>query len=463
MRRSVAPVAAAAVGAGVATALVTLLPPLRFAYRQHELHLGFETSAALIGLLASYLLFGRFQRRRRLDDLMLFAALSLFALANLFFAAVPAMVFDLGSSKFSTWAALCGRLLGATAFALAAFLPPRRVHLSPRATALALLAPVIVLAATATAVGALVPILPSGIEAELPPEASGRPRLLGHPVIHAVQLVAAAFFAVAVVGFFRRSTRERDAFVRTLAVASVFGAFARVNYFLYPSLYTEWIYTGDAFRLLFYVVILTAALGEISSYWKVASEAAVMDERRRVARDLHDGLAQELAFVARNLKRLEPENPYVQRASAGVARGLEDARRAIAALADPVDEPLDATLTRVARDVAEREGTSVELALARDLRTPLEIREALARIVSEAITNAARHGEAEVVRVELENGKCLRLRIIDTGRGFDPDVERTDGLTGFGLRGIRERVVALGGEFRLAAAPGRGSELEVVL
>ena len=290
--------AAAFVG-GALTALVTLLPPLHFAHRQHELHVGFATAAALIGLLASYLLFGRFQRRRRLDDLALFIALSLYALANLCFAAVPAMVFDVASTKFSTWAALSGRLLGTTAFALAAFLPPRPVHISPRARLLALLTPAGVLAATAVVVAGLVPVLPTGVEAELSPEPSGAPRLVAHPAILWVQLTAAVFFAAAALGFLRRGVRERDQFVRWLAVASVFGVFARVNYFLYPSLFTEWVYAGDWFRLLFYLVILAAALTEISSYWKLAANAAVLEERRRIARDLHDGLAQELAYVGR--------------------------------------------------------------------------------------------------------------------------------------------------------------------
>ena len=454
--------AAALVGA-VGTALVTLVPALHYSYRQHELQVGFETAAALIGLLASYLLFGRFQRRRRLDDLALFAAFFLFALVNFFFAAIPAMVVDVGSPKFSTWAALSGRLVGAVGLAVAAFLPARRVHLSPRTTLLTLLSPVIVLAATAIVVGLLVPILPTGVEPGVSPEASNRPRFVGHPAILAVQLVTMALFAAAAVGFLRRSSRERDEFVALLAVAAVFGAFARLNYFLFPSLYTDWIYTGDAFRLLFYVVILLAALREISSYWEVASEAAVLEERRRVARDLHDGLAQELAFVGRNLKRLDQENAYVKRAIAGVERGLDDARRAIAALTDPVDEPLEATLARVARDVADREGTNVALALAPNVESTAETREALVRIVSEAITNAARHGGADLVHVELEDGNKLRLRVTDRGHGFDPDAEQVDERQRFGLRGMRERVAALGGEFRLSAEPGQGTVVEVVL
>ncbi len=129
LRRSAAPVLATAFLAGLATVLVTVLPQFQFAYRQPEVHVAFEAVAALVALLAAYLVFGRFQRRRRLDDLVLFCALAIFALANLFFAALPAMFFDVGSAKFSTWAALCGRLLGAAALALAAFAPLRRLHL----------------------------------------------------------------------------------------------------------------------------------------------------------------------------------------------------------------------------------------------------------------------------------------------------------------------------------------------
>ena len=85
------------------------------------------------------------------------------------------------------------------------------------------------------------------------------------------------------------------------------------------------------------------------------------------------------------------------------------------------------------------------------------------RILSEAITNAARHGHADLVRVELENGNRLRLRITDTGRGFDPDAEQDAGRHRFGLRGMRERARALGGELRLTTEPGRGTQVEVVL
>jgi signal transduction histidine kinase len=452
LRRPTTPILATVILSGTATVLVTALPGLDFAYRQLELHVGLETAAALIGLLASYLLLGRFRRRRRLDDLALFVALSLFALSNLFFAALPAMILDAGSTKFSTWVALSGRLLGTVALAAAAFAPPRHVRLPKRATALPLLAPVAILAVTALFVGALVSTFPSGVEAELTPEASGRPRLIGHPAVLVVQLVAAALFAAAAVGFTRRSGRSGDGFVRWLGIASVLGAFAQFNYFLYPSLYTEWVYVGDAFRLFFYAVVLLAALREISSYWEAASRSAALEAQRRMARELHDGVAQELALVGMNLKRLDQENEYVRRAIASAERGLTDARAAISTLRAPVDEPVDVVLARVAHEVAAREGTEVVLALAPGVETSSEVRDALTRILSETIANAARGGQADSVHIELENGRRLRLRVRDSGTGFDA-----------GLRTLREYATAVGAEVRVKTAEGSGTEVEVVL
>src|ERR671918_800497 len=345
MRPSAAPVVGATLLSGVATACIVFVPSLHFAYRQHELHVGFETAAALIGLLAAYLLLGRFRQTHALHDLALFAAFSVFALVT--------------------------------------------------------------------------------------------------------------------IGFLRRAAERRDEFLAWLAVASVFAAFSRLNYFLYPSLYTEWVYSGDVFRLLFYATVLVAALREIASYWRAAAAAAVLEERRRIARDLHDGLAQELAFVRRNLNRLDPDDPVVAHTRRGADRALIEARRGIAVLTDDVDQPLDVLLAETAREVAEREGPSVALSLAPEVRVTPEQREALLRIVSEAITNAARHGDAKLVRVALEGGDRIRVRVTDTGSGFEPDAVNTRGH--FGLASMRERAQALGGQVRTSSRPREGAEVEVVL
>jgi signal transduction histidine kinase len=447
-----------AAGSAVVTVAVALAPAVRFAYRLPELHVAIETAAGVIALVAAYLAAGRFQRRRRLDDLALSLALGVLAATNLVFGMSPAVLAD-GPTAFATWAAVGGRMLGAFGLVAAAFVPA--LPIASKHLGWTVLAVPLALGASAALASALVRTgLPVGVEPGLTPETSNRPRLVGHPLVPVVQLLAAAIFAAAAGGFARRAERERDEFIAWVAVAAVLAVAARLNYFLYPSLYTEWVYTGDAFRLLFYTTILIAAAREMRAYWQGAARAAVMEERRRIARDLHDGLAQELAFIGRNVRRLDDASPDVQRVARGAARALAESRRAIAALSEPVDRPFDAVLAEAARDVAAREGTQVALTLDPDVSVTPEQGEALIRIASEAITNAARHGRADLVRVELRSDGAVALRVADGGRGFDPG-RAAPGC--FGLISMRERAEALGARFRVTSAAGQGTEVEIVL
>ena len=92
-----------------------------------------------------------------------------------------------------------------------------------------------------------------------------------------------------------------------------------------------------------------------------------------------------------------------------------------------------------------------------------EVREALVRIAREAVTNAARHGDAGLVRVELENGAGIKLRIVDDGRGFDAAAAtRQTRRGGFGLVSMSERARAVGGVLHVASKRGAGTTVEVV-
>ena len=88
-------------------------------------------------------------------------------------------------------------------------------------------------------------------------------------------------------------------------------------------------------------------------------------------------------------------------------------------------------------------------------------RDALAKIVREAVANAIRHGHARTVNVALHDGRGVTLRITDDGDGFNLEAPRS--ASSFGLVSMRERTESLGGEFRLQSTPGEGTAIEVLI
>jgi signal transduction histidine kinase len=222
---------------------------------------------------------------------------------------------------------------------------------------------------------------------------------------------------------------------------------------------------GDILRLGFHVALLIGAALEIATYQRGLARAAVLDERRRVARQLHDGLAQELAFIVTQTRRLaskeRSDKTLAYLATAG-ERALAESRHAIAALSQPADEPLDVAVERVADEIAHRAGMTLELNVTREVSVGVDAHEALLRIVREAMTNAARHGKARRVSVALSCEDGVHLRIDDDGVGFEP-AEPTEPWRGLGLASMRERTEALGGSLLIDSRPGSGARIEVVL
>jgi signal transduction histidine kinase len=451
-------VALTAAAAAVATLLVVVLPFVRFAYRSQSTHVALETAAALIAFLAAYLVFGRYRLSGLASDLALVAALALLAGNNLLFLVLPAVLDKTGSS--SAWAPVAGGLLGAAALAASALAPPRRLRAPDRAAAWTLAACAASLAAIGLVVLALGDRLPAGIDPALAPVA--RPHFAGHWAVLAAQLAGAALFGAAALGFALRAERTGDELMRWFAAGATLAAAGRVNYFLFPSLYSEWVYTGDVFRLGFYLLLLAGAGLEIRAYWHRLAEAAALEERRRVARELHDGVIQELALIevqARELSRQEGSATAAGLAKAA-ERALDESRRAVSALTRASDEPLRVALAKAAEEVAAQHGAQVKLSLASVQDVTPETYEALVRIVREAIRNAVRHGGATTVEVELVDGPGLQLRVTDDGRGFDTEAPRAGG---FGLVSMRDRARSLGGELRVSSHPGAGCKLEVIL
>jgi signal transduction histidine kinase len=260
--------------------------------------------------------------------------------------------------------------------------------------------------------------------------------------------------------FARQAAGRRDGLLLWLGPACALAAFARVNYFLFPSLYTEWLYTGDLLRTASYALLLVGALREIGDHWSGWATALVLEDRRRLARELHDGVVQELGYIRSVTLADVPDSPCRADLLAACDRAIDEARAAVDALGRSTTEPLGFVLHRAARHVADRYGGRVLVDLDDSVEVAHPQRHALVRITREAVSNALRHGRASAVCIRLERDadRC-RLVVEDDGRGFDPAVARQS--TGFGLTSMRERAAALPGAFDISSAEGRGTAVTV--
>jgi signal transduction histidine kinase len=191
-------------------------------------------------------------------------------------------------------------------------------------------------------------------------------------------------------------------------------------------------------------------------------QAGRAEERRRIARDLHDGLAHELAFIASKARGAGGDGSSIDtRELVGAAdRALDEARRAITVLSSSAPQSLVTAVTQTAEDLGSRLRIPVLLDLGDDVDASPQVTEHVLRIVREAITNAANHAQANFVEVSLRRDDGLRLVVQDDGCGFDPDHEAG---TGFGLLSMRERADSIGAGFVIASAPSHGTRIEVAL
>jgi signal transduction histidine kinase len=450
-------------GALVAGALVTLLafatPFVPFAFRSRSADLVLDTTSALVAALAAYLVLFRFRERRLASDLFLAYPLALFAGTNFALSALASMA-DGPVGPFTAWASLLAALIGATAFAVAAYVPRRRVQRPDGAGWFAASCALGTLTLVATVVILVEDVLPVPVDLG-DPSISGRSLLIeDNGLLLTPQIEIAVLFVLAAVGFSRRAEEVGDDLLRWIGAGAILGAFSALHYFFFPSLYSDWVSTGDLFQLGFYALLLVGAAREIDSYWRSRADAAVLEERRRLARDLHDGLAQELAYVARQARRLAARDATLpaRQIAAAAERALDESRRAIAVLTRPLDGRLENILAEAAETAADRVGARLHLDLEPGIELRPEARDDLVRIACEAITNAGRHGAASDVALELRNGDGVYLRVVDNGTGFDP---ATQIAGGFGLISMRERVAAHRGELEIESAEGRGTEVRV--
>ncbi len=191
------------------------------------------------------------------------------------------------------------------------------------------------------------------------------------------------------------------------------------------------------------------------------------DERRRLARELHDGIGQNLTALKHRLAQLEAGLPqsHQERLQAAIELchdTLEDTREMSRLLRPPIldDLGLEAALRWLARSMGESSGLAVELEL--ECLPPLDgdLQTLLFRVAQEALNNVAKHARARSVLVRLVGrGPHLLLDVADDGQGCAAD--QAVGSGGSGLGGMRERLRLYGGTLQFHSAPGEGTRLRV--
>jgi signal transduction histidine kinase len=224
--------------------------------------------------------------------------------------------------------------------------------------------------------------------------------------------------------------------------------------------------------VLAWVVVLGRRLREqMEIIRKKLKSSAVLEERNRIARELHDTLEQELAGITMQLDLAVDcfqHAPRVAHQALEAARDMSrhsmiEARRSVWDLRCQLLENgnLVSALERVVEPLAPRERVTVEAKIEGDpVRLPRPIEMNLLRIGQEAVANAVKHGQAQQVLITLRyEPTSVRLTVWDDGQGFAADQASPTGH--FGLLDMRERAQSMGSELKIESAPGHGTRVAV--
>jgi len=229
---------------------------------------------------------------------------------------------------------------------------------------------------------------------------------------------------------------------------------------------------GVLFSVTAWVVVLGRRLHEqMDIIRQKLRSGAVLEERNRIARELHDTLEQELAGITMQLDlavdRLE-QSPRVARQAVETARNMSrhsmlEARRSVWDLRCELleDGDLVSALAQIVEPLVARENAKVDFEIQGvPVRLPGPVEMNLLRIGQEAVANAVRHGQARRVRVELRYAlTSVCLNVSDDGTGFAAD--QTSPTGHFGLLDMRERAQSMGSQLSIQSEPGRGTRIAV--
>ena len=436
---------------GAGLALFIAYPVLRTQYDDPQLLLVLKTTMSLSGILVALLAAVRFSVEGRRTDLLLASGFLVVSFSTLGFGIGP-LVGGGVLTRPEAWAVQIGALLGQALIAAAPFLRGR-TRSRDWAIANSVIAAGVVLAVAWAVL--------EGQASSLPPltTAPGAPQ---PPGLTSVLAVGALLNLLAVLGWGRRLAQTGDDLAQWLALGFTLQLFAALHLVFTPLRGTNYVAEGDFLRMLAFALILVGA-------WRAIRSAefgrAVAEERARVAREIHDGLAQYLFALSTHAQMLEAGAPVEEvvtklKEAAGLAQ--QEARFAILALSSASGTaPFDAALRRYVEFLTADGELEVELEVDPAIRLAPDEQIEIFRIVQEGLGNVRRHANAtraEVLIGQRPFGQRF-VAIRDDGEGFDGEPT----TAGQGLRNMQKRAESIEGGFSLRSTPGRGTALEVVL
>ena len=419
-------------------------------YALPHLKLVLQTVGALAAGLVALLAGVRFATEQRRFDLLLCLGFFVASVSTVAFAVAPVLA-ERDLTRSETWAGVVTRLIAWVLIAAAPFAHGRVA--SSRRTLGNWLAFLSVALASLW-------LLMRWIDAALP-------ALTPHPTASPPELLTFAYAlnalvnVVAIVGFGLRFRERRDDLDRWLAFGASLMLFSSLHLVFTPLLGSVDVSPGDFLRVLGYGVFCVGV-------WRAIQAAefarAVADERARLAREIHDGLAQYLFAVSTHATMLEqggPPEELVPQIKRAATAAQQEARFAILALSSAAGSaPFDAALQRYVELLTADGVLDVELEIDSRMRLEPDEQIELFRIVQEGLANVRRHAHASRAEVRIGQREGRRVvTIVDDGEGFDRDA-REDGQ---GLRNIRARLGSIGAALALRTSPGAGTALEVTL
>jgi signal transduction histidine kinase len=431
---------------GSSLALFVTNNDLQTKFALPNLGLVIQTIMAFAGLIIAVLAGIRFAVEGRRLDLFLCTGFLVASLSNAAFSIAPVLDGD-AVHRAEAWAGVVGRLLAWTLICAAPFVGGRS---GPRAllnTAVTACVALVLVWLALRSSGPGLPVISA--DAETPGLLTG-------------SLAAQALLnLLAVVGFGKRFYERREDLDRWLALGATLMLFASLHYVFTPVLAAGAVSRGDALRLLSYGLLLAGA-------WRAISYAefgrAVAEERARVAREIHDGLAQYLFAVSTHATMLQngaPQEETLAKLREAANAAQQEARFAILALSTAAgNAPFDAALSRYIEFLTADGALEVDLEIDPAVRLAPDEQIEVFRIVQEGLANVRKHANARraEVLIGVRDGERF-VSVRDDGEGFDGQST----AAGQGLKNIRARTESIEGGFTVTSRPGFGTALEVVL